>query len=461
MTFSPRSTLADAKFRFGIIVLFLIMCALGGGASRPDTLSLLYLRPAAVLAVAALVLSPGPWNFSGLKPAFVVLGALAALNLVQLVPIPPDLWLSLPGRARFAETAAAAGIAQPWRPLTLTPDLTINSLLALLPPLVVLVGMASLGPEDRQRMVPVIIAIIGAAMFMGILQIANGGRGAAYLYRVTHEASAVGLFANRNHQAALLAMGFPLLRSWYLAGSRDREKRRARALIGTAIGVMLVPMLLVTGSRTGMAIGLLGLGSMLLIAPVRLHNQSSSRSQIIVRSGLILVPLALGALVILSGRATAVERLFSNNVGEDARVLLTPTSWQIARDFFPVGTGFGSFDTVFRIFEPEWSLERTYFNHAHNDFLELVITGGLPAVLLIAGVLGWFALRTITQWREGTPMQRGSAIMLFFAILASVVDYPLRTPLMSVIVTIVAVWFLVPPGPDSGARLGSRSRTGN
>jgi O-antigen ligase len=458
---SPFSSFADAKFRFSIMVLFLVLCTLGGGASRPDTLSLLYLRPAAVIALAALLLSPGTWNFAGLKPAFVVLGAMVALTLIQLVPIPPDLWLSLPGRERFGEAAAAAGIAQPWRPLSLTPDLTINSLLALLPPLVVLIGMASLGTADRQRLVPVLIAVVVAAMFMGILQVASGGRGAAYLYRVTHEASAVGLFANRNHQATLLAMGFPLLRVWYLIGSRDPEQRRLRGWIGGVIGALLIPMLLVTGSRTGMAIGLLGLGSTLLIAPVRMPEGWSSRTRALVRAALVVAPLAIGALVVMLGRATAIQRLFSNSIGEDARVLLTPTSWQIAKDFFPFGTGLGSFDTVFRIFEPDWSLERTYFNHAHNDFLEMLITGGLPAVLLIAGVLIWFALRSMALWRAGGgAMQRGAAVMLLFVVLASVVDYPLRTPLMSAVVAMVVVWFLDRVPATGSGRGGSGTAAG-
>jgi O-antigen ligase len=461
MKHSSLSSFADAKFRFGVLVLFLILCALGGGASRPDTLSLLYLRPASLLALVALMVSPGIWNFSDLKPAFFLLGSLALLILTQMIPLPPDFWLSLPGRARFAEAADAAGIVQPWRPLTLTPDLTINALMALLPPLVVLVGMASLGSADRLRLIPILIAIIAAAMFMGILQVASGGRGAAYLYRVTHEASAVGLFANRNHQAALLAMGFPLLRIWYLMGLRDAEKRIWRAWISGMLGMLLVPMLLVTGSRTGMAIGVLGLVSTVLIAPARLPERWSLRTRRVARAALIVVPLAVGTLVVLLGRATSIQRLFSNSIGEDARVLLTPTSWQIAKTFFPFGTGFGSFDTVFRIFEPDWSLERTYFNHAHNDFLEMLITGGLPAALLVAGALIWFAIHSIKLWRSrGNIIQRGAAFMVLFVILASVVDYPLRTPLMSAVFALVAVWFMAAPQTKSLERGGSGDAAG-
>ena len=76
----------DARFRFGVLCIFLFLCAMGGGASRADTMSLLFVRPAAVGAIACFVLSPGAWNMRGLTPAFAVLGVLAGLMLLQLVP---------------------------------------------------------------------------------------------------------------------------------------------------------------------------------------------------------------------------------------------------------------------------------------------------------------------------------------------------------------------------------------
>jgi O-antigen ligase len=466
MTRSNFFAVGDARFRFGILCIFLVLCALGGGASRPDTLSLLYVRPAAVIVIACLILSPGHWHFDGLKPAFIILAALAGLMLLQLIPLPPSVWLSLPGHARFAEAAAAAGLAQPWRPISLTPDMTINSLLALLPALACLVGMASLGRADRQRIMPVTIGIVCAAMLLGIVQLTGGGQGPAYLYRVTHEASAVGLFANRNHQGTLLAMAFPMLRIWQLSGPRDGGARRRRNWIAGGIALLLIPMLLVTGSRTGIAIGCLGLASVFLIAPVRLPDRLSGWWRGLIRLGVLAVPIAIGLLVFLFGRATAIQRLFSNSVGEDARVQLTPTSWSIAQAFFPFGTGFGSFDTVFRIFEPNWSLERTYFNHAHNDFLEIVITAGAPGAIFIMVVLAWFVRRSLGLWRapEGTgnavSVQRGAFFMLLCVILASIVDYPLRTPLMSAIVAIVGVWFLESRDIRDAAHGGMRPNSG-
>ena len=106
-----------------------------------------------------------------------------------------------------------------------------------------------------------------------------------------------------------------------------------------------------------------------------------------------------------------------------------------AQDFLPTGSGFGTFAAIYRLFEPPALLRPFHANHAHNEPLELVLEGGLPALLLILAVLGWLAARTVALWRA--PPQDGGALDLALARAATVavwlllahslVDYPLRT----------------------------------
>ncbi|MCQ4504087.1 hypothetical protein NON27_28270, partial [Vibrio parahaemolyticus] len=74
----------------------------------------------------------------------------------------------------------------------------------------------------------------------------------------TNGASAPGLFANRNHQAALLTALFPLLAAFACAGVADRRTAAIRGGIALGIGAILVPLILLIGSRAGVL--LLGLG---------------------------------------------------------------------------------------------------------------------------------------------------------------------------------------------------------
>ncbi|MEI9928771.1 MAG: hypothetical protein WDN44_15190 [Sphingomonas sp.] len=63
----------------------------------------------------------------------------------------------------------------PWRPISLTPDRTWNSLIALLTPLCVLVAYAGLRDDQRKAILPVLIGLAFLSALLGIAQISGGG----------------------------------------------------------------------------------------------------------------------------------------------------------------------------------------------------------------------------------------------------------------------------------------------
>lgn len=435
------------QIRFLALLGFLLLCLLGGGASRADIWSLLYLRPAAILCIATMLLSPGPIDFRGYRIPFLLMGALAALILLQLIPLPPDLWQSLPGRERYAFALAAAGGENVWRPISLTPDLTLNAAIALIVPLAALIGFAAIRRDQRQALLPALLVAACASAVLGIVQLSSGDESSSYLYEVTHSGSAVGFFSNRNHQAALLAMAFPMLRLWTLMPTKDEHYGRMRFWTAAGMGLLLVPMLLVTGSRAGIGLGLVGLLAAFLVAPIgagRAHG--ARRWGRVAKLVLVITPLALAAAVILFGRAVAIDRLAGQDLQAELRVQHTPLMLDMVRDFFPVGTGFGSFDPVFRNFEPDGALSDRYFNHAHNDLIELALNGGAAALLLLAAFLIWWVSKSVVAFRTqrirspNTLLARLGAIMIMILFLGSVVDYPLRTPFMAVVFVIACGW---------------------
>lgn len=438
-------------FRFAVLVGFLVVCLLGGGASRADVLSLLYLRPVAILCLVALLLSPGRWEFRRFRAPFLLLGLLAALMALQLVPLPPGLWLTLAGHGRFAEAATAAGFVQPWRPLSLTPDLTLNSLLALLPCLVVLVGFAGIREDQRQIFLPLMIGLVAADAFWSVLQFASGPASPTYLYAITSPDTPVGLFSNRNHHATLLALGFPILGAWVSMPARNRQRQTTRLFIAAAIGLFLIPMILASGSRAGIILGAVGLAAAYLFAMGAIAPGMRPRWRIALRLAVWLLPLGLVALTIFTNRAVSIERATSQSLAaSDTRFEALPTILNMVRDFFPLGTGFGSFDPAYRIFEPDAALSSSYLNHAHNDLAELALTGGVPALVLLALFLLWFLRRTIKAyappWKASpaTALARLGAMIVLFLLGASLVDYPLRTPLLSSVFAIACCWLTAP-----------------
>ncbi len=128
-----------------------------------------------------------------------------------------------------------------------------------------------------------------------------------------------------------------------------------------------------------------------------------------------------------------------------------PVVLAMIRDYFPAGAGMGGFDPIFRMHEPFNLLKRTYFNHAHNDFLEIALDAGLPGLLLLAAAIGWWGLASARAWRRRPDAvvvlaRLGSAILLL-VLGASLVDYPTRTPLIMVTMVLAAMWLHCGTGP--------------
>ena len=106
---------------------------------------------------------------------------------------------------------------------------------------------------------------------------------------------------------------------------------------------------------------------------------------------------ALG-LAYVASRSLAFERLFTEQLDSELRVRLFPQLWRMVWDYFPVGTGYGTFELAYKVSEPMEFLDLQYLNQAHNDLLQFLIEGGVAgaALLLVFGL--WFVLR---GWRAG------------------------------------------------------------
>jgi O-antigen ligase len=129
----------------------------------------------------------------------------------------------------------------------------------------------------------------------------------------------------------------------------------------------------------------------------------------------------------------------------------------------PFGTGLGSFVPIFQRFEPPTLIDSVYVNHAHNDWLELWLNGGVPAILLIIGFLSWFAAASMRLWRDGRlgapvldlALAQAASIVIVLLLLHSVVDYPLQIPTLSVLFAMACAYLIPPRGSedDLSARL--------
>ena len=415
-----------------LFLLFATMTVVGGGSSRPDVLAVAFIRLGALVAVAAaLLLAPADSLGRARGPALFALGCVA-LAIVQLVPLPPGAWVSLPGHDRFASVASVVGPI--WRPVTLTPDLTWSALFGVLPPLAAAVA-ACLWRDTRIAMLLVGLAI--ASMFLGLLQIGAPDAPLRW-YSLTSEGYPVGLLANRNHQAALIGSSLPLAAALLVA-------RGGRSL-GSALAILMVAAIVavagaaLTGSRAGLLTGTLEGGAafaILLAARSRFPDVQGPRRIVVAAAALAL--LASAALIFRLGGS--VQRLATEGLSDTGRVAWLGPLTEMARVFFPFGSGLGSFDSVYRSFEPFELLTPQYLNAAHNDPLQMLIEGGVGALALMAIYLVWWLRASFHAWaRQGSSMAQAGSVVTGALMLLSLVDYPLRTPLMASIFAVASVW---------------------
>lgn len=447
MARSPRigAHLRSLDAAYLTLCLLLTAAFLLGGSARGDVQSLIVLRPLGLLALG-LGLSSLRLSHVRQNTFVCVMGvAFVALPALQLVPLPYEVWSQLPGRALIAEIDRTAGIGQIWRPFSMTPDATLNALYATALPLAVLVLGIQLDTERLGRLLPLVLALGAASGILGLFQLMGEPGGPLYPYRVTNPNEPVGLFANRNHYAWLIACMLPMIAVW---ASAKRQVAQAVALV---IGLALVLLLLVAGSRAGLVAGAVAIAATPLILQHKFRRAGAPPQGEAVPAKAVVLAIAACVAGLLSfavwlGRGRAWDRFFSDAEGQDRRLVTGQTVMEFLPDYFPWGTGMGSFESVFQVHETDALLRPTYMNHLHNDWLELALTGGLPAVLLlVAGVIA-FAIRT---WQllgrdfvgsGSRSLARLGLLIVLLAALSSVVDYPLRVPSLAALFVVAMLW---------------------
>jgi O-antigen ligase len=425
----PRALLATAALLVAAATIF-------GGASRENVLRLagaeLSALPLGMVAFRRLVSNPGETSGRGLP--LTILALIIAVPLLQQIPLPPNVWPSLAGEAPRVEALRLAHLPAPWLSATLAPDETGRAGLALLPPSAMFLGAMLLDRSDLRRVAWLWIGLATTGLALGIAQVVAGSASPAYPYQTTNYGSLVGLFANRNHEAdfllALMPIAVAVAVPVDLSGQRATARRRR--FVGPGLAWLFVPVSIV-------ALGVIrSRAGVILAAPAALASLAIAwrgrRSQ---RGGWPMAGIA--AMIGLPVLAVAVFSLepivgrFDSHRPAEFRFEAWPHVAAAAEAHLPQGSGLGSFDRVFEAVEPLALVGPTYFNHAHNDYLELWLeTGWLGAAILVL-FLVWFAPAAWQAWRSGPPLAQAASAAVILLMAQSVVDYPLRTETLAVL----------------------------
>lgn len=408
-----------------------------GGASREHALRLALVELAALpllVMSADRIIRTGLWREH--RFALALLGGLAATPLIQLIPLPPAIWTALPGRAEMVQALDLAGLAPGWAPLTVTPDLTWQSVLAILPPAAMFLAVLSSSQAQTARMMGFYLVGAVIAVLLGAAQLASGTE-RLYLWATTSAGSVTGFFANRNHLATLLLSTLPFAAVFGAAVLRRRSEQRLPLWFGALFMGMVVIGLAAIRSRAGVI-----LFGPVVIASLLAAWIAAGRG----RPGPGLLALIGGAAAAIC--AVAILALppilarFDVQSAPEGRFEGWPIVAEASQTYLPLGSGIGSFDAVFRSVEPLEQLDPTFFNHAHNEYLETWLEAGWLGAALIIAFLIWYGRRLWAAWKAGPSrerdLQRAASIALLAMLVHSGVDYPLRTATLAVLFALCA-----------------------
>jgi O-antigen ligase len=432
------------------LALFLLVVFATGGSSRMDVQSLVILQPLSFIFCALAALTLRVEHFAKRGWLIWCASITFAFAMFHLIALPEDFWHSAGGARDAVEIQKLVGITDNWLALTLSPTNGWHALATLFTPLAVMLLGIQLNRDDLFRLLPLIITLAALSGLIGLLQVISDPQGALYFYRVTNNGSAVGLFANRNHSATLLAGLLPMLAVYAATVRGKHDAVQVRKWTAAVIAMMLIPLILVSGSRSGLLGAIIGLGAAALLYRNPGDKHGTRRGlPMKTRALLALWGVSVIGLAILTyflSRAEAFERLFADGSGENSRTDFWAVSLDLFWKYFPWGSGSGSFATAAQLSEPTSLLGRTYLNRAHNDWVETAVTFGLPGVVALLVIFFIFGARCYVLWcrtdrgRRGVVFGRLASVLVALIAIASVSDYPSRTPTIMGVLAICALW---------------------
>jgi O-antigen ligase len=431
---------ADTMLLVLAAVLLLITFFSGGSSAKGNLGSIVAQLLAIPVLVHAIILTRKRGRLGSARLGILVVALIVLLPLLQLLPLPAAIW-NLPGeRVALIEDIHAAGVTAVDQRWSLSPGATERNLFFLLPGLAMFFCMLAAGRMVWGRMLWLMIGLSVANLVLAFAQMGAGQQSILNPFPEFAPAMA-GIFANRNHQASMLAIGLMLVAAFLLdAWKQARTNGESYAKVGTLVllALMLILALPLIGSRAGVIVAMIMLMAVLLSSG--LPSASTFRRNHLLQFGSV-----LAIMVFAVGLYAAFGWMKSDAAIEGSRYTMLIETLRIGTGHAPLGAGIGSFVPAFEQSASDSLLMNAYINNAHNEYAQWWMEAGILGVLvplLALVVLARTLIVLLRQRSSARARKYGMAAMsgIGVIVLHSFVDYPLRTPaLMAVFATLSGI----------------------
>lgn len=301
------------------------------------------------------------------------------------------------------------------------------------------------------------LLVIGALeATYGVLNLLSGNEYVLFYKRWTFFNSATGTFYSRNQFAYLMELTLPVAFACvtFLAdrspGTSEDSDRGARQLLIWACVIMMALGLVFSQSRMGM----MSLVAATLVVGVANHfrrpRQRADEGQPTSYKLLATIALVVLAYAAIIGVEPVLERFLRiEHDLEEARLPLWEATVAMIKEKPIFGHGFGSVEVLLTGYRPRPT--GLFFDHSHNDYLELFAEAGIIGVAAVAYLMALFVRRLhVTLAMRLSHVQRTVILALAVGIVSvlihSIADFGLRIP--GIAFTFVAVLALFSTATD-------------
>ena len=382
-------------------------------------------------------------NYWYTVPALLPLLGLLGYMLFQLLPLPPFFLKLLSPQSFSVYSLTEEAGDNAWHPLTLNPKATLKEFFRFSTYALCYIATVQLLSRYRflKKVLLTLCLLAGAIAFEGIIQ-KYGSPTKIYWFRATVDnVTMMGPWVYHNHFAGYMEMLLPVCLALFLyhrpAFSYDlplREKilsvftlpKANMHIILGLCAILMYASIFVSLSRGGIISSTLSLLFFLFLLTRYKDNFSHSA-----RGKYILLFLLVSVAAIswfgwepIFGRFDKI----ANASGEiqESRLIVWRDSWRMIKDFPIFGSGFGTFLTTYPAYRTVPG--KFIYDHAHNDYLEILTDGGLVGFLLVSLfllVLFRNTLAVLAKRRDhfATLLTVGSMSGIVALLLHSVTDF--------------------------------------
>ena len=174
---------------------------------------------------------------------------------------------------------------------------------------------------------------------------------------------------------------------------------------------------------------------------------------------LLILPVALGLIAWFGIRPIQkrMRTVLTSEAVEDDRWHVWAQTLPLAAQFPLTGAGLGTFPYLERMSRPPDPGIDWFYNHAHNEYLELLLEGGIPALVLGLGAIGLalgFGIRGYLRDSSGEAagLVLGGVFALTTLALHSLVDFGPHVTAVAILTVVVMAQVA---GAPSGAKIAA------